>query len=137
MSRKDKVRVLMAKPGVDGHWRGIITVSKALRDAGMEVIYLGNQTPEQMASVAAQEDVDVVGLSVLAAGHLRLITETAQSLKDQKVDHALLVVGGIIPQMDIEDLKKEGVDEIFLPGTPLDKIVEYIRTNAPGRSVTD
>jgi methylmalonyl-CoA mutase C-terminal domain/subunit len=137
MPRKDKIRVLMAKPGIDGHWRGIITVSKALRDAGMEVIYLGNQTPEQIANVAAQEDVDVVGLSVLAAGHLRLITETAQSLKDQKVDDALLVVGGIIPQMDIEDLKREGVDEIFLPGTPLDKIVEYIRTNAPERSVAD
>jgi len=137
MPRKDKIRVLMAKPGVDGHWRGIITVSKALRDAGMEVIYLGNQTPEQIASVASQEDVDVVGLSVLAAGHLRLITETAQSLKDQKVDDALLVVGGIIPQIDIEDLKREGVDEIFLPGTPLDKIVEYIRTNAPERSVAD
>jgi len=137
MSRKDKIRVLMAKPGVDGHWRGIITVSKALRDAGMEVVYLGNQTPEQIAHVAAQEDVDVVGLSVLAAGHLRLITETAQSLKDQKVDDALLVVGGIIPQMDIPDLKREGVDEIFLPGTPLDKIVEYIRMNAPQRNVRD
>lgn len=137
MSRKDKIRVLMAKPGVDGHWRGIITVSKALRDAGMEVIYLGNQTPEQIAHVAAQEDVDVVGLSVLAAGHLRLITETTQSLKDQKVDDALLVVGGIIPRMDIPDLKREGVDEIFLPGTPLDTIVEYVRTNAPERSVAD
>ncbi len=137
MPRKDKIRVLMAKPGVDGHWRGIITVSKALRDAGMEVIYLGNQTPEQIANVAAQEDVDVVGLSVLAAGHLRLITETVNSLKDQKVEDVLLVVGGIIPQIDIPDLKKEGVDEIFLPGTPLDTIVEYIRTNAPERSVAD
>ncbi|MBW1886902.1 MAG: cobalamin B12-binding domain-containing protein [Deltaproteobacteria bacterium] len=137
MSRRDKIRVLMAKPGVDGHWRGIITVSKALRDAGMEVIYLGNQTPEQIARVAAQEDVDVVGLSVLAAGHLRLITETVNSLKDQKVEDVLLVVGGIIPQIDIPDLKKEGVDEIFLPGTPLDTIVEYIRTNAPERSVAD
>ena len=137
MSQKNKIRVLMAKPGVDGHWRGIITVSKALRDAGMEVIYLGNQTPEQIAHVASQEDVDVVGLSVLAAGHLRLITETAQSLKDQKVDHALLVVGGIIPRMDIPDLKREGVNEIFLPGTPLDAIVEYIRTNAPARRDED
>jgi len=136
MSRKDKIRVLMAKPGVDGHWRGIITVSKALRDAGMEVIYLGNQTPEQIAHVAAQEDVDVVGLSVLAAGHLRLITETAQSLKDQKVDNALLVVGGIIPQIDIPDLKRKGVNEIFLPGTPLGKIVDYIKTNAPQRSTS-
>jgi len=136
MSRKNKIRVLMAKPGVDGHWRGIITVSKALRDAGMEVIYLGNQTPEQIAHVAAQEDVDVVGLSILAAGHLRLITETVKSLKDQKADDALLVVGGIIPQMDIPDLKREGVDEIFLPGTPLDTIVEYIRTNAPARSTS-
>lgn len=137
MSRKDKIRVLMAKPGVDGHWRGIITVSKALRDAGMEVIYLGNQTPGQIAHVAAQEDVDVVGLSVLAAGHLILITETAQSLKDQKMDSALLVVGGIIPKMDIPDLKKEGVNEIFLPGTPLDEIVGYIKTNAPERGVSD
>lgn len=136
MSRKDKIRVLMAKPGVDGHWRGIITVSKALRDAGMEVIYLGNQTPEQIAHVAAQEDVDVVGLSVLAAGHLRLITETAQSLKDHKIDDVLMVVGGIIPRMDIPDLKREGVDEIFLPGTPLDTIVAYIRKNAPQRSAS-
>ena len=137
MGEQRKIRVLIAKVGLDGHDRGAKVVARFLRDAGMEVIYLGNQTPEQIAHVASQEDVDVVGLSVLAAGHLRLITETAQSLKNQKVDQALLVVGGIIPRMDIPDLKREGVNEIFLPGTPLDTIVEYIRTNAPGRRVED
>ena len=126
MSQKDRIRVLMAKPGVDGHWRGVITVSKALRDAGLEVIYIGNQTPEQIAYVAAQEDVDVVGLSVLAAGHMTLITQTAEELRKRGLENVLLVVGGIIPQVDIPVLKQHGVDQVFIPGTPLETIVTYI-----------
>jgi len=117
----------MAKPGIDGHWRGIITVTKALRDAGMEVIYLGNQTPQQIARVAAQEDVDVVGLSILAAGHMMLISDTVKALEEQKMENVLLLVGGIIPKMDIPILKDKGVDEVFIPGTPLDTIVQYIK----------
>lgn len=131
MAQEERIRVLMAKPGVDGHWRGIITVSKALRDAGLEVIYLGNQTPEQIAHVAAQEDVNVVGLSVLAAGHMRLITETAEVLRQRGLGNVLLVVGGIIPKVDIPILKQQGIDEVFIPGTPLETIVNYIRENAP------
>jgi methylmalonyl-CoA mutase C-terminal domain/subunit len=136
MVHKERIRVLMAKPGVDGHWRGIITVTKALRDAGMEVVYLGNQTPEEIARSAAQEDVDVVGLSVLAAGHMQLIIETVECLKANRADDAMVVVGGIIPEVDIPSLKKSGVTEVFTPGTPLDLIVDYIRTNAPKKSGT-
>jgi methylmalonyl-CoA mutase C-terminal domain/subunit len=131
MVQTDRIRVLMAKPGVDGHWRGIITVTKALRDAGMEVVYLGNQTPEEIARVAVEEDVSVVGLSVLAAGHIRLVTETVQALDEHNVDDALLVVGGIIPKVDIPLLKKKGVHEVFGPGTPMETIVDYIQENAP------
>jgi methylmalonyl-CoA mutase C-terminal domain/subunit len=130
MAKADRIRVLMAKPGVDGHWRGIITVTKALRDAGMEVIYIGNRTPEQIARVAVEEDVDVVGLSVLAAGHNRLVTETAEALRAHKMDDAMLVVGGIIPKVDIPLLKEQGVQEVFGPGTPLEAIVNYVREHA-------
>lgn len=125
----------MAKPGVDGHWRGIITVTKALRDAGVEAIYLGNQTPQQIAHVAIQEDVDVVGLSVLAAGHMKLIGDTLSALKEHKVENVLVVVGGIIPPVDIPLLKDKGVDEVFGPGTPLDNIVDYIKDHAPRKTM--
>lgn len=127
MEKGRKIRVLMAKPGVDGHWRGAITVTKALRDAGMEVIYIGNQTPEQIASVALQEDVDVVGLSILSAGHMKLITDTLKAMKRKKLENVHLIVGGIIPQKDIPVLKKKGVKEVFIPGTPLANIVDYIK----------
>lgn len=134
MARREKIRVLMAKPGVDGHWRGIITVSKALRDAGMEVVYLGNQTPEQIAEVALQEDVDVVGLSLLSAGHMILVPMTIKALKERGAN-VLIVLGGIIPQEDIPVLKKAGVDEVFVPGTPLNDIIDYIKKRVP-QSVT-
>jgi methylmalonyl-CoA mutase C-terminal domain/subunit len=127
MEKGRKIRVLMAKPGVDGHWRGAITVTKALRDAGMEVIYIGNQSPHQIASVALQEDVDVVGLSILSAGHMKLITDTIKEMKKKGLNDVLLIVGGIIPEMDIPVLKKKGVNEVFIPGTPLADIVDYIK----------
>lgn len=129
MAQREKIRVLMAKPGVDGHWRGIITVSKALRDAGMEVIYLGNQTPEQIAQVALQEDVDVVGLSILSAGHMVLIPMTIEALKEKGAKDVMLLVGGIIPEEDIPVLMKEGVSKVFIPGTSMDNIVDYIKEN--------
>lgn len=136
MAQKERIRVLMAKPGIDGHWRGIITVTKALRDAGIEAIYIGNQSPEQIAHVAIQEDVDVVGLSVLSAGHMRLIRDTIKALKEHRVENVLVVVGGIIPQVDIPAVKANGVGEVFGPGTPLDAIVNYIKDNAPHKIST-
>jgi len=124
-----RIRVFMVKPGMDGHWRGAMVVSMALRDAGMEVIYGGNQTPKEIVNSAIQEGVDVIGLSVYSAGHMRLIAEVIQNLKSQNAEDILLVVGGIIPRVDIPVLKKAGVDEIFLPGTSPDKIVEFIKKN--------
>ena len=120
------IKVLMAKPGFDGHWRGAMVVSMALRDAGMEVIYAGNQTPEEIVKSAIQEDVDVIGLSTLSASYFKLIPEVTQLLHQQAKD-ILLVVGGTILQKDIPHLKEEGVAEVFLPGTRLDSIVDYIR----------
>jgi methylmalonyl-CoA mutase C-terminal domain/subunit len=117
----------MAKPGFDGHWRGAVTVSMALRDAGMEVIYAGNQSPSQIVETAIQEDVEVVGLSILAASHMKLITQVVYLLKQKGIGGRLLVVGGTIPREDIPTLKRAGVDEVFLPGSPLDSIVGYIR----------
>jgi methylmalonyl-CoA mutase C-terminal domain/subunit len=124
-----RIRVLMVKPGMDGHWRGAMVVGMALRDAGMEVIYGGNQTPKGIVNSAIQEGVDVIGLSVYSAGHMRLITEVIQNLKKEKMEEILLVVGGIIPRVDIPVLKEAGVDEVFLPGTSLDKIVDFIKKN--------
>jgi methylmalonyl-CoA mutase C-terminal domain/subunit len=126
---KRRIRVLMVKPGVDGHWRGAIVVSAAFRDAGMEVIYGGNQMPEAIVKTALQEDVDVIGLSVYSAGHMRLITEVAQNMKKNDIKDVVLIVGGTIPRHDIAALKMAGVDEIFLPGTPLKYIIEYVNSN--------
>ena len=128
--QQERIRVLMVKPGLDGHWRGAMVVSMALRDAGMEVIYGGNETPQEIVETAVQEDVDVVGLSVYAAGHMRLITEVTRLLKERGVEDVLLVVGGTIPQVDIPALKEAGVAEVFLPGASLEHIVAYIRENA-------
>ncbi len=124
-----RIRVLMVKPGIDGHWRGAIVVSMALRDAGMEVIYGGNQSPENIVKIAIQEGVDVIGLSVYSAGHMRLITEVVDNLKKNNIKDFLVIVGGIIPRIDIPVLKEAGIDKIFLPGAPLDKIIDYIRSN--------
>jgi len=122
------IRVLIAKPGLDGHDRGAKVIARALRDAGMEVIYSGlRQTPEQVAAAAIQEDVDVVGLSILSGAHNVLFPEILKLLKERGGEDILVVAGGIIPDKDIAPLKAMGIREIFLPGTPTQTLVEYIR----------
>jgi methylmalonyl-CoA mutase, C-terminal domain len=124
-----KIRVLIAKPGLDGHDRGARVVARALRDAGMEVIYTGlHQTPEQVAETALQEDVDVVGLSILSGAHMTLVPKIKALLVVKGMDDVLLVVGGIIPEEDAEGLISAGnADQVFTPGDPLDKITAYIK----------
>lgn len=125
---KKNIRVLIAKPGLDGHDRGAKIVSRALRDAGMEVIYTGlHQTPEQIVETALQEDVDVIGLSLLSGAHLTLFQDVITSLKKRGMEHILVTGGGIIPHEDLEELKKIGVQRVFGPGTPIDVIVDYIK----------
>ncbi|HDD59970.1 MAG: cobalamin B12-binding domain-containing protein [Thermoplasmata archaeon] len=125
-----KIRVLVAKPGLDGHDRGAKVVARALRDAGMEVIYTGlHQTPEMIVETAIQEDAHVIGLSALSGAHFPLFPEVVRLLKERGVDDILVIGGGIIPPEDIPKLKAAGVDEVFGPGTPLNEIVEYIRRN--------
>jgi len=126
-----RIKVLMAKPGLDSHWRGIQVVSRALRDAGMEVIYGGNQTYEGIARIALDEDVSVVGLSILAPGYTRLIENTLNALKEAAVRDVLVLVGGLILKEDIPALEQAGVSKVFVPGTPLDEIVHYIERHAP------
>jgi methylmalonyl-CoA mutase, C-terminal domain len=123
-----KIRVLVAKPGLDGHDRGARVVARALRDAGMEVIYTGlHQTPEQVAETALQEDVEVVGLSILSGAHMTLVPKIKKLLVENSMKDVLLVVGGIIPEEDAEILIKEGyADQVFTPGDALDKICNYI-----------
>ena len=128
------IRVLVAKPGLDGHDRGAKVVARALRDAGFEVIYTGlHQTPEMIVSAAVQEDVQVVGLSILSGAHTVLVPEVVRRLKDAGLNDVLLVVGGIIPEDDISALKAQGVHMVFTPGTPLPEVVDYIKNNAPKR----
>ena len=123
-----KLRVLLAKPGLDGHDRGANVVAQGLRDAGMEVIYTGlRQTPEQIAEAALQEDVDAVGLSILSGAHMRLFPEIMKLLKEKGMDNVLVIAGGIIPEDDVKPLKKLGIKAIFGPGTPTPEIVEFIR----------
>ena len=125
---KKNIRVLVAKPGLDGHDRGAKVVSRALRDAGMEVIYTGlHQTPEQIVETAVQEDVDVIGLSLLSGAHLTLFQDVMNCLKKRGMEHILVTGGGIIPQEDLDELKKIGIKRVFGPGTPIDTIVDYIR----------
>ena len=120
-------RILVAKPGLDGHDRGAKVVARALRDAGFEVIYTGlRQTPEQIASAAVQEDVDAVGLSILSGAHNRLLPEVSRLLHEQGGEDILIFAGGIIPERDIAPLKAAGVDEIFLPGTSTVTIIDYL-----------
>lgn len=122
------IRVLIAKPGLDGHDRGAKVVARGLRDAGMEVIYTGlRRTPAQIVEAALQEDVDVVGLSILSGAHFRLFREVATGLSTAGMDDVLLVGGGIIPEEDANTLKSEGVAAIFTPGTPIEEIVNFIR----------
>ena len=125
MSKK-RIRVLMAKPGLDAHWRGIISVSAALRDAGMEIIYGGNMMPTEIARTALQEDVDIVGLSILAPRYMLLVSETLKELKKEGKRGVLVLLGGTIYKEDIPTLKEMGVTEVFLPGTPLANIVEFV-----------
>jgi len=121
------IRILIAKPGLDGHDRGAKVVARALRDAGFEVIYTGlRQTPEQIAAAAVQEDVDAVGLSILSGAHNALLPEITRLLKEQGAADTLVFAGGIIPEQDISTLKGAGIDEIFLPGTSTRDIVRYL-----------
>ena len=129
MSQERRIKVLMAKPGFDGHWRGATVVSIALRDAGMEVIYGGNLTPIEIVQTALQENVDVIGLSILAAGHMRLASEVMRLIQEKGLKDVMVIMGGTIPREDIPELKKMGISEIFLPGTPLNIITNHIREN--------
>jgi methylmalonyl-CoA mutase C-terminal domain/subunit len=123
-----KIRVLVAKPGLDGHDRGAKVIARALRDAGMEVIYTGlRQTPEMVVNAALQEDVQVIGLSILSGAHNAIVPRVMDLLKQNKMDDVIVLVGGIIPDQDVDGLKKLGVAGIFQPGTPMDDIVNFIR----------
>ena len=125
-----KIRVLIAKPGLDGHDRGAKIIARALRDAGMEVIYTGlRQTPEMIASAAEQEDVDVIGLSILSGAHNTICPELMKLLHTKHMDDVTVVLGGIIPEADIPVLKKAGIAEVFLPGTSTQEIVDFVRTH--------
>jgi methylmalonyl-CoA mutase C-terminal domain/subunit len=134
MAQEHKIRVLVAKPGLDGHDRGAKVVARALRDAGMEIIYTGiRQTPEMIIEAAVQEDVDVVGLSILSGAHMELFPPIVEGLKKRGMSDVLVVAGGIIPDEDIAALKKLGIKAIFGPGTPTNKIVEFIRSEVAGK----
>jgi methylmalonyl-CoA mutase C-terminal domain/subunit len=129
-----KLRVVIAKPGLDGHDRGAKVIARALRDAGMEVIYTGlRQTPEQIASAALQEDADVIGLSILSGAHNHIAPRLMELLKEKGLDDVLVLIGGIIPDLDIPKLKTLGVKGVFLPGTPMQEIVEFINTHVRRR----
>jgi methylmalonyl-CoA mutase C-terminal domain/subunit len=127
-----KIRVLIAKPGLDGHDRGAKIIARALRDAGMEVIYTGlRQTPEMIASAATQEDVDVIGLSILSGAHNTICPRLMDLLREKDMTDVTVLIGGIIPEADIPALKKSGIAEVFLPGTPTQAIVDFIRQRVP------
>jgi methylmalonyl-CoA mutase C-terminal domain/subunit len=129
-----KIRVLVAKPGLDGHDRGAKVIARALRDAGMEVIYTGlRQTPEMIAAAAVQEDVDAVGISILSGAHNTLCPRIVDLLRENGMNNTLVVVGGIVPQEDIVTLKEKGVAEVFLPGTSTEDIVRFLRENVKAR----
>jgi methylmalonyl-CoA mutase C-terminal domain/subunit len=136
MPAEKKIRVLVAKPGLDGHDRGAKVIARALRDAGMEVIYTGlRQTPEMVVNAALQEDVNVIGLSILSGAHNAIIPRVMDLLRQNKMEDVLVIIGGIIPDQDIPRLKQAGVAGIFLPGTPMNEIVDFIRQNVKPRGV--
>ena len=129
-----KIRVVIAKPGLDGHDRGAKVIARALRDAGMEVIYTGlRQTPEQIVSAALQEDADVIGLSILSGAHMHICPRIMELLKENGLSDVLVVVGGIIPDVDLPRLREIGIRGIFIPGTPMQQIVDFIKDNARSR----
>src|SRR4051794_8281343 len=131
-----KIRVLVAKPGLDGHDRGAKVIARALRDAGMEVIYTGlRQTPEMIVNAALQEDVDVIGLSILSGAHNAIVPRVTDLLKQHKMDDVIVVLGGTIPHQDMQLLKQMGVAGIFGPGTAMQEIITFIRTNVKPRGV--
>ncbi len=129
-----KIRILVAKPGLDGHDRGARVIARAFRDAGFEVVYTGlHQTPEQIVAAALQEDVDLIGMSCLSGAHVHLFGRVIELLQENKVDDVQVIGGGIIPEEDIPKLKKLGIKEVFLPGTSLDKIVSWVNDNVSPR----
>ena len=134
MDSRRKIRILVAKPGLDGHDRGVRVIARAYRDAGFEVVYTGlHQTPEQIVAAALQEDVDLIGLSCLSGAHMYLFKRVIELLKANKADDVMVIGGGIIPEEDIPKLKKLGIKEIFLPGTSLDNIVGWVKDNVKPR----
>ncbi len=134
MPEQAKIRVLVAKPGLDGHDRGAKVIARALRDAGMEVIYTGlRQTPEQIVGAALQEDADVIGLSILSGAHMHICPRVVELLREKHLDDVLVVVGGIIPDVDVAKLHEIGVRGVFRPGSPMREIVEFIETHVRPR----
>jgi methylmalonyl-CoA mutase C-terminal domain/subunit len=135
MNREQKIRVLIAKPGLDSHDRGAKIVARALRDAGMEVIYTGlRQTPEQIVETALQEDVDVIGLSILSGAHTTLFPRIMELIKERSLTDVVVFAGGIIPEEDVPEMKKLGVKEIFGPGTPTEVIIKYVKEHVAKRT---
>jgi methylmalonyl-CoA mutase, C-terminal domain len=132
-----KIRVVVAKPGLDGHDRGAKIIARALRDAGMEVIYTGlHQTPEQIVATAVQEDADAVGLSILSGAHMTLVPRVMELLREQGAEEIVVTVGGTIPADDVPELKELGVAEVFTPGASTDEIVEFVRRAVGGRAAS-
>ncbi len=132
----EKIRVLIAKPGLDGHDRGAKVIARALRDAGMEVVYTGlRQTPEQIVAAALQEDADVIGLSILSGAHNHVCPRVMELLRERGMDDVLVVLGGIIPDQDVPALEAMGIAGIFLPGTPMQAIVDFITSHVKPRGL--
>ena len=130
-----KIRVVIAKPGLDGHDRGAKVIARALRDAGMEVIYTGlRQTPQQIVTAALQEDADVIGLSILSGAHNHICPEVVRLLKEKRLDDVLVVLGGIIPDADLPGLAALGIHGVFRPGTPMQAIIDFVNANARSRT---
>ena len=123
---KKRIRIVVARLGMDAHWRGSIVVARALRDAGMEVIYLGNQLPENIVATAIQEDADIIGLSTLSGNHMVLAPEVVRVLREKGMNEIAVILGGAIPPDDVPRLKESGIAEVFGPGTPIKKIIDFV-----------
>lgn len=133
MARVRPIKVLLAKLGLDIHWRGVVSISRLLRDAGMEVIYLGNQFPEAIAAAALQEAPDVVGLSTLSGNHMSLGPKVVRLLREKGMEDTPVIMGGVIPPHDMEELKSQGIREVFGPNTPVSRIISFIETEVRER----